>query len=185
LWPPEWALAISWSYQGHAVDLTRPWDRLSVSEAFLRLWWDDGRSGTGTRLLRRDYGHSHRAGNSGLSAPCFSTTTRPAVVPWPGSSLATRRWPSVSNSISPAWNCAMPFPNSPIRWSSVPVSNRREPRPRRPAERPSIPSAEPFLQALASMPPAAGNALGLDRLVMLFTDAASIDEVVAFTPEEL
>jgi len=44
---------------------------------------------------------------------------------------------------------------------------------------------EKFLSALADMPQAAGNALGIDRLVMLVTDAAAIDEVVAFTPEEL
>jgi lysyl-tRNA synthetase class 2 len=35
------------------------------------------------------------------------------------------------------------------------------------------------------MPEAAGIALGLDRLVMLLTDAATIDEVVPFTPEML
>ena len=47
------------------------------------------------------------------------------------------------------------------------------------------PTADPFLKALEYMPACAGNALGLDRLVMLFADAASIDEVVAFIPEEL
>ena len=41
------------------------------------------------------------------------------------------------------------------------------------------------LKALADMPEAAGNALGIDRLMMLLTDAKQIDEVVAFTPEEL
>jgi lysyl-tRNA synthetase class 2 len=35
------------------------------------------------------------------------------------------------------------------------------------------------------MPAAAGNALGIDRLVLLFTDAKKIADVVAFTPEEL
>ena len=49
----------------------------------------------------------------------------------------------------------------------------------------AYPSAEPFLKALERMPAAAGNALGLDRLAMLFADAATIDAVVAFTPEEL
>ncbi len=47
------------------------------------------------------------------------------------------------------------------------------------------PLPEPFLRALADMPPATGNALGLDRLIMLLADTADIDEVVAFTPEEL
>lgn len=48
-----------------------------------------------------------------------------------------------------------------------------------------LPLPEPFLDALARMPESAGIALGLDRLVMLTAGAASIDEVVAFTPEEL
>lgn len=47
------------------------------------------------------------------------------------------------------------------------------------------PTAERFLKALETMPSAAGNALGLDRLIMLFADTALIDEVVAFTPQEL
>jgi lysyl-tRNA synthetase class 2 len=47
------------------------------------------------------------------------------------------------------------------------------------------PMPEKFLTALGDMPEAAGNALGIDRLVMLFTDATKIDDVVAFTPEEL
>jgi len=50
---------------------------------------------------------------------------------------------------------------------------------------PPLPLPEPFLNDLSAMPPAAGIALGIDRLVMLLADAATIDEVVAFTPEEL
>jgi lysyl-tRNA synthetase class 2 len=35
------------------------------------------------------------------------------------------------------------------------------------------------------MAPSAGIALGVDRLIMVFLDAETIDDVVAFTPEEL
>jgi lysyl-tRNA synthetase class 2 len=47
------------------------------------------------------------------------------------------------------------------------------------------PMPEAFLSALSNMPDATGNALGIDRLVMLFADTDRIDDVVAFTPEEL
>ena len=48
-----------------------------------------------------------------------------------------------------------------------------------------LPLPETFLETLATMPASAGIALGIDRLVMLAAGAKSIDEVVAFTPEDL
>jgi len=42
-----------------------------------------------------------------------------------------------------------------------------------------------FLQALQTMPPCAGIALGIDRLIMILADTDKIDDVVAFTPEML
>jgi len=42
-----------------------------------------------------------------------------------------------------------------------------------------------FLEALRNMPPSAGIAFGVDRLVMLLTGSEKIDDVVSFTPEEL
>lgn len=48
-----------------------------------------------------------------------------------------------------------------------------------------LPIPEPFLHELASLPPSAGIALGIDRLVMLFAGASRIDDVISFTPEEL
>jgi len=50
---------------------------------------------------------------------------------------------------------------------------------------PPCPLPEPFLAEIGAMPRSAGIALGIDRLVMLLTGASTIDEVVAFTPEEL
>ena len=44
---------------------------------------------------------------------------------------------------------------------------------------------EKFLQSLETLPPSAGIALGIDRLVMIITGATTIDDVVAFTPENL
>lgn len=51
--------------------------------------------------------------------------------------------------------------------------------------KPVSPMPEAFLASLAQMPAATGNALGVDRLVMLFADTDEIDDVVAFVPEEL
>jgi lysyl-tRNA synthetase class 2 len=47
------------------------------------------------------------------------------------------------------------------------------------------PLPEKFLAELATMPEAAGIALGIDRLVMVLLDTTCIDDVVAFAPEDL
>ena len=44
---------------------------------------------------------------------------------------------------------------------------------------------EKFLASLDDLPTCAGSALGIDRLVMILVGADNIDDVVAFTPEEL
>ena len=44
---------------------------------------------------------------------------------------------------------------------------------------------EKFLQALQTMPPSSGIALGIDRLMMILADTDKIDDVVAFPPESL
>lgn len=49
----------------------------------------------------------------------------------------------------------------------------------------AYPPAEQFLNALSTMPEAAGIAIGVDRLAMILTDSPHIDNVVAFVPEDL
>jgi lysyl-tRNA synthetase class 2 len=56
---------------------------------------------------------------------------------------------------------------------------------RRARSLPEVPPDERFLAALEEgMPPAAGMALGIDRLVMLLAGAASLAEVLPFTWDE-
>jgi len=50
---------------------------------------------------------------------------------------------------------------------------------------PVYPIDERFLEALARVPPSAGNALGLDRLVALTCGTTDIADVIAFTADEV
>ncbi|NOQ41189.1 MAG: EF-P lysine aminoacylase GenX [Desulfuromusa sp.] len=61
----------------------------------------------------------------------------------------------------------------------------KEEQQRQNAGKTPYPSPTRFLKELTTLPPSAGIALGIDRLIMLFCNQKVIDEVVCFTPEQL
>ncbi len=171
------------AYQGQAVDLTPPWDRLTVAEAFDRFGGMSVEQALEKDCFDEIMGIEIEP-QLGMKRPLF-------LYDYPASRGALARLkpdePSVAERFE-LYIAGMELCNAFSELTDMKEQRTRfddDNRARGAKGKTVYPIAEPFLQALASMPPAAGNALGLDRLVMLFCDAASIDEVVAFTPEEL
>ncbi|HSO19904.1 MAG TPA: EF-P lysine aminoacylase EpmA [Desulfosarcina sp.] len=170
-------------YRGQNVDLAPPWDRLTVDDAFRRF---------GGMAVQEALDQDRFDEIMGLAIEPQLGMARPVFLcdyPAPCGALARIRPgdPPVAERFE-LYIAGMELCNAFSELTDPAEQRRRfeaENAARRAAGRTVYAMAEPFLDALAGMPPAAGNALGLDRLVMLFTDAESIDEVVAFTPEEL
>jgi lysyl-tRNA synthetase class 2 len=171
------------TYQGRSIDLTPPWERLTVAEAFDRY----GSLSLTEALTAERFDDiialeiEPRLGEQG---PTF-------LIEYPSELAALARRhphrPQVAERFE-LYVAGMELANA-FSELTDPVEQRKrfaaDEAIRRAAGKPPYPSPEAFLRELAAMPDAAGIALGLDRLVMLLTDAAIIDEVVAFTPELL
>ncbi len=170
-------------FQGQSIDLTPPWERLSVTDAFRQF----GRM-TVADALRQDCFDEVMGidiePRLGLDRPVFLVD-----YPAPCGSLARLKVsdPSLAERFE-LYIAGLELCNA-FSELAEPVEQRvrfdAENRLRQDAGKTVYPTAEPFRHALAHLPPAAGIALGIDRLGRLLVDAASIDEVVAFTPEEL
>jgi lysyl-tRNA synthetase class 2 len=170
-------------YQGYTVDLTPPWERLSVSEAFQRFGGMTAEAALDLDRYDEIMGLDIEP-RLGLDRPLF-------LYDYPARCGALARLKPGDPSVAERFELYIAGMELCNAFSEL--TDPLEQRTRfesenlfRKANGKSVyPTANAFLEALESMPPAAGNALGLDRLIMLFTNAATIDEVVAFTPEEL
>lgn len=171
------------NFGAHTVDLTPPWDRLSVDAAYRDMAGISARDALDQGRFDEIMGMTIEP-RLGLTRPVF-------LYDYPAACGALARLkpddPSVAERFE-LYVAGMELCNAFTELTD-PVEQRErfetENRARAAAGKPVYPTAEPFLNALESMPPAAGNALGIDRLTMLFCDAREIDGVVAFTPEEL
>jgi elongation factor P--(R)-beta-lysine ligase len=171
------------SYRGLSVDIEQPWERITVAEAFLRYGGvsvDDALSaGTFDEIMVESIEF-----RLGLTRPTF-------IYDYPPCCAALAR---IKKSQPPvAERFELYIGGLEIANAFSELNDAAEQRARfeaAAAERASwgkapYPVAGKFLDTLDEMPDSAGIALGLDRLVMVLLDAESIDEVVAFTTEEL
>jgi len=166
-----------------SVDLSPPWERLSVAEAFSRY----ASVGVDEALAAGRFDEViafEIEPRLGRGRPTFL-----AEYPAELAALARRKPgnPEVAERFE-LYILGMEMANA-FSELTDPVEQRkrfeREEMQRRAAGKPPYPTPEKFLNELEAMPEAAGIALGVDRLVMLLCGAAAIDEVVAFTPQDL
>lgn len=171
------------SYQGRTIDLQSPWPRMAVSEAF-----EHYGDCSMVRALKSDRFDEIM----GLQIEPQLGLQRPVILmDYPRQHGALARTKPGQPDLVERFELYIGGLELCNAFSELtdPTDQRRrfeqEAAQRRQAGKPVPPLPEPFLNDLKSMPDAAGNALGLDRLVMLLCDTRTIDEVVAFTPEEL
>lgn len=170
-------------YQGNRIDLQAPWQRLSVAEAFKRY------TATTMEIAVKEKRFDellviHIEPELGRGRPVF-------VYDYPASCSALARLKPGDRQLAERFELyigGLEICNAFTELTDPVEQKLRfewEQDLRRYAGNAVYPMPHKFLQALTDMPSATGNALGLDRLVMLFADANGIDDVVAFTPEEL
>lgn len=171
------------TYGGYQINMANPWPRITVAEAFERhgsLPMDQAlAAGRFDEIMGLEI-----EPHLGLDRPVF-LHDYPAACgalarPKPGHPDLVERFE--------LYIAGLEICNAFSELTDVAEQRRRfeaDTAERRQSGKTVYPAADPFLAALAHLPPTAGNALGLDRLVMLLADAATIDEVVAFTPEGL
>ncbi|MFZ0242981.1 MAG: EF-P lysine aminoacylase EpmA [Desulfobacterales bacterium] len=170
-------------YQGQEIDLRPPWSRVTVAEAF-----DRHATVSVDRALKEDRFDEVL----GFEVEPHLGIDKPVLLyDYPAACGALARLKHEDRRLAERFELYIGGLELCNAFSELtdPAEQRlrfeEEREARRLAGKAVYPLPEKFLSALKDMPAAAGNALGVDRLVMLLADAAEIDEVVAFTPEEL
>jgi len=171
------------TYRGQEIDLGGPWARISVEEAFQRCsqisMGEALEQDLFDEIMVRDI-----EPRLGLEKPIF-------IYDYPAQRRAMARLKRDDRTVAERFELYIGGLELANAFSElIDTEEQRkhllqENANRHALGKPTYPMPEKFLGELANMPPSAGIALGVDRLVMVFLDAESIDEVVAFTPEEL
>lgn len=171
------------TYQGTSISFGSPWPRITVTDAF-RKWagWEPGPAPDPDRFTADMVSLVEPAlvGGSPVFLADYPASMAALARLKPGNPTVAERFELYAGGLELA-NGFSELTDPMEQRERFEKANAERARQRRAV----YPMPETFLEALETMPPSAGIALGIDRLVMLFTDAASIDDVVAFTWEDL
>jgi lysyl-tRNA synthetase class 2 len=171
------------TYGDHNVLLASPWERITVEEAFNRYAKISAKEALKQDLFDEVMVRDIEP-RLGIEKPTF-------LYDYPAERRAMARLRKDDPTVAERFELYLGSMEIANAFSElIDVEEQRkifhvETEVRRSLEKPIYPMPEKFLDELENLPPSAGIALGVDRLVMVFLDAKKIDEVVAFTPEEL
>ncbi len=170
-------------YQGRAIDLNRPWLKISVKEAFSRYSSMSLEAalekGCFDEIMVRDI------------EPCFVSEGPVFLYDYPAQFAALARLKPGNPEFAERFEIYIGGLELANGFSEL--TNAKEQRARFEKEQGKrldmgkvcYPMPDKFLMSLEHMPEAAGVAVGVDRLAMIFADRPAIEDVVTFTPEEL
>lgn len=165
-------------YQGKKINLTPPWPRITVREAFLNsAGWDPFKRLDAKRF---DIDLVEKV------IPSFDPKRPTVLLDYPAAMASLARLrpgnPPVAEraevfigglELANAYSELTDAVEQEKRFREEIASMKRE-------GKRDFAMPQRFLDVLPSLPECGGNALGVDRLVMLFCDAPSIDEVIPF-----
>lgn len=171
------------SYQGQSVVLKGPWQRVSVADAFDQFGGITVKEALATGRFDDVLAEKIE--------PCLGVKRPTFLMDYPVELGALARKSPTNPGVAERFELYIGGVELCNGFSELTDTKdqrdrfEKENRARVTAGKPPYPLPEPFLAVLEEMPPAAGNAMGLDRLVMLLADTSNIDDIVAFVPEEL
>jgi elongation factor P--(R)-beta-lysine ligase len=170
-------------YQNRKIDISAPFQRISVREAFGK-WAPISMENALAANCFDDIMVTNIEPNLGFPNPTF-------LFDYPAERGALARLKPEDSTLAERFELYMfglELCNAFTELTDPKAQRKRfeeEEHRRREQKKTPYSMPEKFLDALGDMPNTAGNALGIDRLVMLFADTDRIDDVVAFVPKEL
>ncbi len=171
------------SWQGEMIDLSPPWPRITIAEAFSQF-----SSIPLETALATDEFDVVMALEIEPKLPIHRPTF---LIEYPEKHAALARKKPADPLVAERFELyigGLELANAFSELTDPTEQQQRftkEEQQRQKAGKTPYPTPSPFLRELATLPPSAGIALGIDRLIMLFCDQKIIDNVVCFTPEQL
>ncbi len=170
-------------FQGKRISLERPWEKITVTEAFKNYASVSLEFAIHTEcfdeIMVKEI--EPRLGNAGPTI----------LYDYPASMGALARLKPDGSGFAERFEIYMGGLELANGFSELTDSEEQRLRftideeKRRLAGKKPYPVPEKFLSSLTQIHEAAGIALGIDRLAMIFSDSREIDHVVSFTPEDL
>jgi lysyl-tRNA synthetase class 2 len=168
-------------YQGRDIDFTPPWPRVTVRNAYLEAaGWDPVRDYNPARF---DVDFVARV------LPSFNPYRPTVLLDYPAPAASLARLKPDDNKVSERVEVFIGGLELANAFSELTDAGEQAARFKEATEEirqergKNMPLPEKFLESVARLPDCGGIALGMDRLAMLFCDAPTIDDVMAFTSD--